>query len=178
MEGVRRALADDVDRLAQLTAHAVAEQVDGRGGRVWSQREARGVPAHASLASAVTDPDQLVLAGTIDGTVIGYLAARTEVLADGTILGVVTDIFVEPGARGVGVGEVMVEGVLAWCGERGCVGIDALALPGNRDTKNFFETFGFKARALVVHRSLVDPPAPPRVPPSAVVPGGQVPEGR
>lgn len=169
MEGVRRALPDDVERLAQLTADAVAEQIEGRGGRVWSVREARGVPAHAGLADAVVDPEQLVLAGTIDGTVIGYAAARTEVLADATLLGVVTDIFVEPGARGVGVGEIMVDEVLAWCTAQGCVGVDALALPGNRETKNFFETFGFKARALVVHRSLVDPPAPPRVAPSAVV---------
>jgi GNAT superfamily N-acetyltransferase len=169
VEGARPATVEDVERLAELTAHAVAEQVDGRGGRVWSQREARSVPAHASLRAAVSDPAQLVLVGTIDGTVIGYLAARTEALADGTLLGVVTDIFVEPGARGVGVGEVMVEEAISWCTERGCVGIDALALPGNRETKNFFETFGFKARALVVHRSLVDPPAPPRVVPSAVV---------
>ena len=175
MEGVRPAVPDDVERLARLTAEAVSEQIEGRGGRVWSQREARGVPAHASLAEAVTDPGQLVLAGTIDDTIIGYAVARTETLADGTLLGVVTDIFVEPEARGVGVGEVLVEEVLAWCGAQGCVGVDALALPGNRETKNFFETFGFKARALVVHRSLVDPPAPPRVPPSAVVPDAQAP---
>ena len=48
--------------------------------------------------------------------------------------------------------------VLDWCRAAGCVGVDSLALPGNRHTKNFFETFGFKARALVVHRSLVEPP--------------------
>jgi hypothetical protein len=48
----------------------------------------------------------------------------------------------------------MLDAVIAWCTERGCTGIDAHALPGNRDTKNFFETFGFTARLLVVHRSL------------------------
>ena len=158
MEGVRPAVSDDVDRIAELTADAVAEQVEGRGGRIWSQREARQVPAAASIADAVADPDELVLAGTIDGTVIGYAVAHVERLADGTSLGVVTDIFVEPEARGVGVGETMIGEVLAWCADRGCVGVDALALPGNRHTKNFFETFGFKARALIVHRSLVEPP--------------------
>ena len=164
MEAARRAVPGDVDRLAQLTADAVAEQVEGRGGRIWSQREARSVPARRSIDAAVDDPDQLVLAGTIDGTVIGYAIAHVEPLADGTKLGVVTDIFVEPEARGVGVGEVMIGAVLDWCGEAGCVGVDALALPGNRHTKNFFETFGFKARALIVHRSLV---APPEEPPGA-----------
>jgi hypothetical protein len=33
-----------------------------------------------------------------------------------------------------------------------------MALPGNRATKNFFETFGRTARAIVVHRTL-NPPA-------------------
>jgi hypothetical protein len=46
------------------------------------------------------------------------------------------------------------EAVLAWAGERGCVGVDALALPGSRETKNFFESFGLVARAIVVHRDL------------------------
>jgi hypothetical protein len=46
------------------------------------------------------------------------------------------------------------EAVLAWCDERGCFGVDALALPGNRETKNFFESFGLVARAIVVHRRL------------------------
>jgi hypothetical protein len=38
--------------------------------------------------------------------------------------------------------------------EAGCFGLDALVLPGNRATKNFFEASGLTARAIVVHRSL------------------------
>ena len=45
----------------------------------------------------------------------------------------------------------MIERVLAWCRDRQCVGVDAVALPGHRATKNFFEEFGFTARALVMH---------------------------
>jgi hypothetical protein len=44
--------------------------------------------------------------------------------------------------------------VVAWCRAAGCFGIDSLALPGDRSTKNFFESFGLVARAIVVHRSL------------------------
>lgn len=159
MESVGRASEHDVARLAELTAEAVDEQLEGRGGSIWSRREARARPAHDSLAAAVADPGRLVLVGRIDDAVIGYAVVHVEPLDDGAPLGVVTDIYVEPGARGVGVGEVMIDEVLAWCRDRGCVGVDALALPGNRHTKNFFETFGFKARALVVHRSLVLPDA-------------------
>ncbi|NIR35956.1 MAG: hypothetical protein GWN79_05560 [Actinobacteria bacterium] len=46
------------------------------------------------------------------------------------------------------------EAVLDWARTRGCEGIDSLALPGDRHTKNFFETFGLVARALRVHRAL------------------------
>ena len=154
MEAARPATGDDVARLASLVAEAVAEQADGRGGRIWSAREARARPAESSLAALVEDPDALVLAGTIDGTVIGYAVAVTEELRTGERLGIVTDVYVEPGAREVGVGEALLDQVVAWCDEAGCIGIDALALPGNRQTKNFFESFGFTARAIVVHRRL------------------------
>lgn len=36
----------------------------------------------------------------------------------------------------------------------GAIGVDSLALPGDRGTKNFFESFGLKARAIVVHRAI------------------------
>ncbi|MGI9120835.1 MAG: GNAT family N-acetyltransferase [Acidimicrobiales bacterium] len=143
-----------------MAAHAVAEQVQARGGAVWAQRETRPLPALASLAQALQDPSQLVLAGTIDDVVLGYAVARLETLRDGQLLGVVSDLFVEPEARSVGVGEMLIDLVLDWCGQHRCRGVDALVLPGNRDTKNFFETFGFTARAIVVHRPLGPAKAP------------------
>jgi L-amino acid N-acyltransferase YncA len=141
---VRPATPEDDVCIAALTDDAIGEQADGRGGRVWSQREARRVPG----------ADGITFVGTIDEVVVGFAAVGVEVLADGARLGVVTSIFVEPGAREVAVGEALLDEVIAWCTAQGCIGIDAHALPGNRETKNFFETFGFTARLLVVHRSL------------------------
>jgi GNAT superfamily N-acetyltransferase len=142
--GVRPATSDDEPRLAQLRADAIAEQVPTRGGDVWSQREALRVPPGEALT----------LVGTIDETIVGYAEVGLDALADGRTLGIVTAIFVEPGAREVAVGEAMLDAVIEWCSTKGCAGIDAHALPGNRETKNFFETFGFTARLLVVHRKL------------------------
>ena len=153
-EAARPATAADLERLAQLASAAVTEQVGERGGSIWSTREARPLPADASLREDLDADDRLLLVGTIDDAVLGYACVRTETLRDGRLLGVLTDVFVEPEARAVGVGEVLIDAVLAWCNERGCSGVDGLALPGNRETKNFFETFGFTARALVVHRKL------------------------
>ena len=44
--------------------------------------------------------------------------------------------------------------ILAWARDHGCFGLDSLALPGDRATKNFFESFGLVARAIVVHKPL------------------------
>jgi len=60
-------------------------------------------------------------------------------------------------ARPLWVGELagaMTELALDWFAGSGCTGVDALALPGARATKNFFEENGFTARLLVVHRRL------------------------
>jgi len=92
--------------------------------------------------------------GTLDDVVVGYGVLRVERLADGDRLAVVDDLYVEPGARGVGVGEALMQTLIERATEASCIGIDALALPGNRATKNFFEASGLTARAIVVHRSL------------------------
>jgi ribosomal protein S18 acetylase RimI-like enzyme len=153
VEGVRSAVAADLPRLAELAGQGVAEQSESRGGPVWAAREARTLPPEASLEADMASASTLVLAGTIDEVVMGYLVAHTEELRDGTVLGRIADVFVEPEAREVGIGELLVDAALAWCDERKCRGVDAIVLPGNRATKNFFETMGFTARALIVHRS-------------------------
>jgi GNAT superfamily N-acetyltransferase len=153
-EGCRPATTDDLDRLAELAGAAVLELSGGRGGDVWARREARRAPYAEQLAAELASPDHHVLLGTLDGTTLGYGVVRLERLADGGILGVVSDLYVEPAARAVGIGELTMEGLVAWCREQGCFGVDSLALPGDRHTKNFFESFGLVARALIVHRSL------------------------
>jgi GNAT superfamily N-acetyltransferase len=154
IEAVRKATAADVERLAELAAMAVAEQVGDRGGAIWSVREAREVPAATSLAAVLDDETRVVLCGTLDDVVLAYAVVGVEVLRDGSSLGILSDVYVEPEARAVGIGELLVDAVIEWCGARDCIGIDALVLPGNRATKNFFEMLGFTARALVVHKKL------------------------
>lgn len=152
-EGVRPATVDDLGRLVQLATDAVDEQRHARGGEVWSRREARRQPAE-SLAADLGDPRRRVIAGMLDDVVVGYGVMCFERLDDGGVLAVVEDLYVEPEARGVGVGEALMEDLVRRADEEGCIGIDALALPGNRATKNFFEAHGLTARAIVVHRSL------------------------
>lgn len=156
MESVRRATPADLDRLVELHAAALDGIADQRGGAIHRLQRGR-VDPEAGLSRALDDPDHLVLVGEVEGWVAGYCVTRVERLSDGSSLGVIDDLWVEPDAREVGVGEVMLDRVLGWCEERGCRGVDALALPGDRHTKNFFETQGLTARAIVVHRSLEAP---------------------
>ncbi|MET0903028.1 MAG: GNAT family N-acetyltransferase [Acidimicrobiales bacterium] len=153
-EGTRPATDEDVARLAELAGAAVDELRQGRGGQVWARQAARRPPFEADLRAQVDDPGHRVLVGTVDDVVMGYAVARTDLLPDGGRLGVVTDLYTEPGARELGIGEAMMAALVEWCREQGCFGVDSLALPGDRHTKNFFESFGLVARAIVVHRSL------------------------
>ncbi len=142
-------------RLAELCRQAQAElRSQERGGAVFVAREARPEPVEDSLRSAILEPDRTVVLGTIDDTVMGYATGRTEILRDAATLGVIDDLFVEEEARAVGVGEAMMDSLLDWFRTRGCSGVDAMALPGARATKNFFEESGFSARLLVMHHRM------------------------
>ncbi len=154
MEAARPATQADLPRLAELVRAVTAELEVTRGGAVWKARESRQEPIESGLEKLLGDPEGRLLAGTIDDVIVGYAAARIERLGDDSRLGVVDDIYVEEGARGVGLGEAMMDVLVAWCEQEGCIGMDAMALPGHRHTKNFFEESGFTARQLIMHKPL------------------------
>ena len=97
--------------------------------------------------------------GDLDGSAMGFAVARLVELADGTPLAEIDALYVLPEARGVGLGEALMDEVLVWAAGAGAAAVDAVALPGDRVTKNFFERYGMTARALQVHRRLEPPPA-------------------
>lgn len=147
IEGARPATNDDWAAVEALHRSATDELRVEKGGELWAR--------HTDRAAGPRRPDDgVVLVGTIDDVVVGYAIVRGDVLADGGTLAVVSDVYVEPEARGVGVGEALLDACLAWAAERGCVGVDSVALPGMRASKNFFEAAGLVARAIVVHRKL------------------------
>jgi GNAT superfamily N-acetyltransferase len=154
MESARQATAADVERLAVLYRQGADELAPMRGGAIWAARESRAEPLEATFAELVARDDIRVVIGTIDGVAIGFGVGRLEALRDGRNLGIVDELFVEPDARSIGVGEAIVEQLLAFFAGHHCIGADALALPGNRATKNFFEQQGFVARAIVMHKRL------------------------
>jgi ribosomal protein S18 acetylase RimI-like enzyme len=154
VEASRPAATADVTRIVELARLMRDELSAMRGGELWAAREAWPEPLDDAYGQLVTRADAHVVVGTIDQVVVGFGAVVVETLRSDASLGVVTDLFVEEPARSVGVGEAIADALVAHCEARGCIGVDAPALPGNRAAKNFFETHGFTARALVMHRHL------------------------
>ena len=160
-EACRPATDADLPRVAVLAEQAVAELRALRGGEVWARTLGRRAPFEPILREQLgRADDHRVVVGTLDDVIVGYGVAWVQatppedVSPASGLLGTVTDLYVEPEARSVGLGELMMQDLVDWCAAQGCYGVDSLALPGDRATKNFFESFGRVARAILVHRAL------------------------
>jgi len=156
MESTRPARREDQERCAELCQQAFAHLGEARGGPLYLRREA-GLLAKALLRPGgldrlLADRRRRVLVGTVDDSVVGLAIGHIDAVGEATV-GVVDGCYVEPGARGVGVGRALLDAVVAWLTAAGCRGIDASALPGDRETKNLLEASGFKARLITLHRT-------------------------
>jgi GNAT superfamily N-acetyltransferase len=154
VEHARVATTADLPTLVELWDQAVAELDGQRGGALLAGSLVSPGPLFEALQSALSDDDRLLVLGDTDGASVGLAAARCDRKRREPV-GVVDTIYVEPSARQVGVGEAMLDLVVQWSVARGCVGVDAPALPGNRAAKAFFEGQGFVARLLVMHHPIV-----------------------
>ncbi len=154
MEGARAATADDIPVIAEFARALRAELRALRGGALWATRDAMAEPLDDAFRALLVRDDACVVGGTIHDVLVGYGVVMIEPLRDGTRLGVVTELYVEPGARAVGAGEAIAGILVEFCERAQCIGVDATALPGHREAKNFFERAGFTARALTMHRRL------------------------
>jgi GNAT superfamily N-acetyltransferase len=146
----------DLGLLAELVEEGVAAAAQYRGSDLWLVEEGPQAPFDAYLRSVVDDPNQQVLAGCVDDVPVGVLLVDRRLLPDQRSMGRIAFVYVHPEARAIGVGEALVDATLRWAREQGCVGVDGLAFPGDRETKNLYERAGLTARAIVVHRSFGD----------------------
>ena len=152
-EAARLATIDDLPAIDRVWTAVNAAVQEHRGGALFLRRESGGA-AMDRARELVDHSDGLVVVGTYDGVVLGYGIGAVESLDDGGLLGRIDDLVVEAEAREVGIGESIMNLLIGEFRARGCFGVDSRALPGDRHTKNFFESFGLKARLLVVHREL------------------------
>lgn len=152
---LRPAVESDVDVIAGLLEGVRAELAPERGGAAWLVSEARAVPLRPSIQADIDATDVHVRVSGIDDVVLALAVTRLRELHDGSRVAFVSELVVDPDARGVGLGVGLLDDAVVWAREMGAVGIESTALPGQRATKNFFEAAGMKARLLTVYTSLV-----------------------
>lgn len=151
-EGARPGLASDLPAIGRIVDIVSTEKAGQRGGPLFLIGEGRDI-AHGLVR--YLDEGHLIV-GTYDDIVVGAAAFRRVDLADTTRVARIELLIVDPEMREVGVGEAMMNQLVDTARADGCQHLDSWALPGDRETKNFFESFGLKARLLVLSRP-VDP---------------------
>jgi GNAT superfamily N-acetyltransferase len=150
MELARPAGAEDRQACTRLLSQALVAAEAMRGGAALV-----GEATTVSLLERWTQPGEShLMVGEYDGVVVGLLAVTAAAGPGGVTNGRIECCYVETGARGVGVGSTLMEAAVDWCADRGFASVDALALPGDRTTKQRLEAAGFTARLLTLSRRL------------------------
>ena len=146
----RPAASPDVDVLALLESEARLSLKEFRG----ADRLAIEVPEIGNKwPEVLTDKAMFVLVGCIDSAVMGYLVARRSGQSKNQAA-TIEQVFVTRDARNLGVGDALVSATLAWAQQQKLTALDALALPGDRETKNLYERSGLVARLITVTKKL------------------------
>ncbi|MEA2023511.1 MAG: GNAT family N-acetyltransferase [Actinomycetota bacterium] len=150
----RHATVEDVPELLRMYRALAAEQSAIRS--IWPSADGLAEPVGESLTLLLDREDAITVIGEIDGVPTGFLIAVEEPLLEPVSdrsIGVVQFIFTDHEARGVGIGAAMLDVAMTGLEERGIDLFDARVSPGHRLAKNFFESNGFKARSITMHRS-------------------------
>ena len=108
MEAARPATAGDIDRILELSRALRTELATQRGGDLWWRTHDPVEHHPPGLRALLGYDDDCLLVGSLDDQVVGYAIARAHRLPDGSHLAVIGELFVEPGAREVAVGEALV----------------------------------------------------------------------
>ncbi len=154
----RRTTVDDLPALLRMYEELEAEQSAIR--EIWPHADGLADPIEDSLLSLLQIDRATSVVGEIDGIAVGFLIAIEEALLEplaDRYIGVVRFIFTDHEARGVGVGGAMLDVAMERLENRGVNLFDARVSPGHRLAKNFFESNGFKARSITMHRSDAGP---------------------
>jgi GNAT superfamily N-acetyltransferase len=151
MELTRPATTADRQSCTRLVSQALVAAATMRGGAALV-----GAATPVTLLDRWTGrgDDAHLAVGEFDGVVVGVAAVTVGGNGPHDRRARVECCYVEPGARGVGVGSALMDEAVAWSAAVGCTEVDALALPGDRTTKQRLEGAGFTARLLTLSRRL------------------------
>ncbi len=148
IDPIVRACSGGTTEAAQLRIledEARAALVDQRGGIRWL---AEHPVVGDGWGRRCADAD--VWLAYIDDVVVGYLVAMLG--ADSIVR--IDQVWVTPEARELGFGDELLASAIRAARERGAVGVEGQALPGDRDTKNLYERAHIVARLITTYKAL------------------------
>ena len=145
---------EDLEILSFLRSEAVSELKDKRGGEVFLNLKTFSSDSLANFSQWLDSSDHRVVAGLFGEAVVAYGVLEFASTNDGERIASIKELFVMEDARSVGVGECLMDFLVNQAIENKVIGIDSFALPGDRETKNFFESQGMVARLIQVYRRI------------------------
>lgn len=153
MEDVRVATSKDIPELVRMLDDWIQDTPTDRNGHL-SGFPRRNIASEQRFATALDNESQVAFVGLLDTHPMGFALVVIDDQMPGGRLARVEELYVEPEAREVGLGEALLDATVQWAKAQGCSGIDVEALPGARSAKNLGERSGFTARLLVLHKKL------------------------
>lgn len=133
---------------------AVAEVMDKRGGEVLLDISPNSEDTYDTFSAFLESESHALIVGLFEDAIVGYGHLEFSMTNSNKKMASLKEIFVLKDARSVGVGECMMDFITDIAVKNASSGIDSFALPGDRETKNFFESQGMVARLINVYRSL------------------------
>jgi ribosomal protein S18 acetylase RimI-like enzyme len=138
---IRSIRRGEAEALRQIRLRALADSPDAFGARLadeatlapeaWDERAAKGAMG--------TDDATFVAEGA--GGLIGMVTARRDLDTRDRVG--LYGLWVEPGARGAGVGRALTDAVLDWAGSRGARLVHLLVVAGNAHALAVYRRAGF-----------------------------------
>lgn len=141
---VRKARQEDLEQLVGLLRLLFAIEEDFSFDAAKQQQ---------GLALLLNDDRGCVLAAETDGRVVGMCTGQLVIsTAEGGPAVLVEDVVVDPRHRGRGAGRALMNGLVAWAGERGATRLQLLADKNNPPALAFYDRLGWHATALICLR--------------------------
>ncbi len=152
-ESARFAKQEDLGTFRTLHAMSRSLIADHKGGDYWLDKEAFQNSGESLFIEVQQSESSVCIMGLYDDYPVGFLIGEIHNLL-GAIAVDIREVFVEPDARSVGVGETMMDALSEWAHTQSATYLTSRALPGDRALKNFFERYRITARLIEVVREL------------------------
>ncbi len=152
---IRRARKEDIPFVLRMWSFILGDLVKGHPHFRPSFRPTSGIASH--MLRLLDDEDTLVLIATRGTRRVGFLNAsvgRGHAAAQDQRIGLVENIYVEPGLRGSGAADSLLGQAMRWLEGRDVRMVEAVCEANNNRAIGFFGKFGFDLLTLALVRPL------------------------